>query len=119
MEPFAHHRAVAEDRGPEQVGVDAVAVVGETLVRPVGCCGPREAAAAIAFQDQGFRDGDGRVAITCEASPCLTPDAKVTVTASVTVPLPLIPAFARAVVPLEVPVSSTHVVSVDRFGAAP
>ncbi len=81
--------------------------------------GRAQAAAAIAFQDQGFRDGDGRVAITCEASPCLTPDAKVTVTASVTVPLPLIPAFARAVVPLEVPVSSTHVVSVDRFGAAP
>ena len=50
---------------------------------------------------------------------CSEPDAKVTVTASVTVPLPLIPAFARAVVPLEVPVSSTHVVSVDRFGAAP
>lgn len=77
--------------------------------------GPRaQAAAEIAFTDQGF-GGTGTLSIACAASPCLTPDARVEMNTRVTVPLPLIPSFARAVIPLEVPVSATHVVTVDRF----
>lgn len=72
------------------------------------------AAAAIAFEDQGF-GGIGSVEIRCSASPCLTPESNIEFAASVSVPLPLVPAFARDVVPLEVPVSSTHVLTVDRF----
>ncbi len=73
------------------------------------------AAAAIAFADQGFGESDSDLAIACSVTPCLTPEARVQVTATVRVPLPLIPAFARDVIPLEVPIDATHVVVVDRF----
>lgn len=74
-----------------------------------------DSAARIAFSDQGFEAGDSGIAIVCSASPCLTPEGRVEVRADVSVPLPLIPSFARSVVPLEVPVSSTQVLIVDRF----
>lgn len=73
------------------------------------------AAAMIAFADQGFTAENGTLTITCAASPCLTPDARIDVTTQVTVPLPLIPSLARDVIPLEIPVSATQVVTVDRF----
>jgi len=75
------------------------------------------AAADIAFADQGF-DGMGVLDIGCSATPCLTLDASIETTASVRVPLPLIPSFARAVVPLEVPLSASHLSVVDRFRGA-
>ena len=81
--------------------------------------GRAEAAARIAFEDQGFRDGEGTVQISCATSPCLTPEASVQFTATVSVPLPFVPAFARDVVPLEVPVSSTHVLTIERFRELP
>jgi Flp pilus assembly protein TadG len=77
-----------------------------------------EAAARIAFADQGF-EGEGSLAIACSSSPCLTPGARIETRARVSVPLPLIPAFARDVVPLEIPVSASHLSTVDRFRAAP
>ena len=77
------------------------------------------AAAQIAFQDQGFYEESGTIAIACSATPCLTPEGRIDVTATVRVPLPFIPSFARDVVPLEVPVASTHVVTVDRFREGP
>ena len=80
--------------------------------------GRARAAAGIAFADQGF-DGSGALEISCSTTPCLTPDARVETTARVTVPLPLIPAFARDVVPLEIPLSASHLSTVDRFRAAP
>ena len=76
-----------------------------------------EAAAEIAFDDQGFGQ-QGRIQVSCSATPCLTPEATVSVRAEVSVPLPLIPDFARSVVPLQIPVSSTVTVSVDRFRSA-
>jgi hypothetical protein len=81
--------------------------------------GPRaDAAARIAFEDQGFA-GDGVLGMSCDGDPCLRPDGRITMQATVTVPLPLVPAFARDVVPLEVPVSASHVAVVDRFRGAP
>lgn len=80
--------------------------------------GRARAAAGIAFADQGF-GAQGSLTISCSTSPCLTPQARIETTARVTVPLPLIPAFARDVVPLEIPVTATHVSTVDRFRAAP
>ncbi|GAA1749504.1 TadE family protein [Nostocoides vanveenii] len=74
-----------------------------------------DAAALIAFADQGFDTSDSGITISCSTSPCLTPEGRVEVRAEVSVPLPLIPSFARSVVPLVVPVSSTHVLIVDRF----
>ena len=76
------------------------------------------AAAEVAFGDPGF-EGVGSLHISCSTSPCLTPDARIETTARVTVPLPLIPAFARDVVPLEIPLTASHLSSVDRFRGSP
>lgn len=80
--------------------------------------GRANAAANIAFGDQGF-DGMGSLEVSCSTSPCLTPGARIETTARVSVPLPLIPAFARDVVPLEIPLSASHLSTVDRFRGAP
>ena len=77
------------------------------------------AAARIAFEDQGFGVDETRLAMTCDDIPCLRPDGRVELSTTVTVPLPLIPSFARGVVPLEVPVSASHVAVVDRFRGEP
>lgn len=74
-----------------------------------------QAAADLAFADQGF-DG-GTVRVRCAASACLTPEAEVEVVTRVVVPLPLVPAVARDIVPLELPVTSRYVAVVDRFRA--
>ena len=73
------------------------------------------AAARIAFEDQGFGEGETQLALTCDGTPCLRPDGRIELSTTVTVRLPLIPSFARGVVPLEVPVSASHVAVVDRF----
>jgi hypothetical protein len=77
-----------------------------------------QAAARIAFEDQGF-GGDGVLRLACDGEPCLRPDGRITMEATVTVPLPLVPSFARDVVPLEVPVTASHVSVVDRFRGSP
>ena len=76
------------------------------------------AASEVAFRDQGFVDV-GTLGITCSASPCLTPEARIETTTRVTVPLPLVPAFARDVVPLEVPLTASYLSVVDRFRGTP
>lgn len=75
-----------------------------------------QAAADIAFEDQGF-SGHGQLSIECTAVPCLSPGESVTMLASVTVPLPLVPALLGDVVPLQVPVSATQVAPVPRYEA--
>ena len=72
------------------------------------------AAADIAFEDQGFA-GEGQLQVTCTQTPCLTPEGEIRSTATVSVPLPLVPTFARDVIPLEVPVSATQVSVVPRY----
>jgi hypothetical protein len=73
-----------------------------------------QAAADIAFGDQGF-SGLGAVNIDCDGTPCFRPDGRVEVTASLTVPLPLVPSVFAGVVPTAIPVSATHVATIDRF----
>ena len=77
-----------------------------------------EAAARIAFLDHSFEDV-GRVLVWCDGTPCLRPDGRVETTATVRVPLPLVPAFVREVVPMSVPVSARHLSTVDRFRGLP
>jgi Flp pilus assembly protein TadG len=77
-----------------------------------------DAASALALANFGFEEGSSKT-VTCSASPCLTPGAGVVTEVRVTVPLPLIPAFVRSVVPLEIPLSSQNVSLVDRFRGAP
>lgn len=76
------------------------------------------AAAHLSFADQRFEDV-GTLAIACDGTPCLRPDGLVETTATVRVPLPLVPAFVRHVVPLSVPVSASHLSTVDRFRGLP
>ena len=78
-----------------------------------------EAAARIAFEDQGFGNDDTHLAMTCDGTPCLRPEGRIEMSTTVTVPLPLIPSFARELVPLKVPVRASHVAVVDRFRDEP
>ncbi|WP_377645529.1 pilus assembly protein [Oryzobacter terrae] len=81
--------------------------------------GPRARAAAhVAFLDQSF-EGQGRLRLACDGSPCLRPEGRVETTATVRVPLPLVPTFVRDVVPLSIPVSASHLSTVDRFRGDP
>ena len=77
-----------------------------------------EAAARIAFLDHSF-ETSGQLTIACDGSPCLRPDGQVQTTATVRVPLPLVPSFVREVVPLSVAVSASHLSTVDRFRGLP
>lgn len=76
------------------------------------------AAARIAFLDQHFED-EGTLSLSCDGTPCLRPDGRVETTATVRVPLPLVPAFVRDVVPMSVPVTAAHISTVDRFRGFP
>jgi hypothetical protein len=78
-----------------------------------------EAAARISFSDQGFGPSQTQLTIRCDAWPCLRPESRVEMSTVVKVQLPLVPSFARAVVPLEVPVRASHLAVVDRFRGAP
>ena len=78
-----------------------------------------EAAARIAFADHGFGAPQARLSTSCDGTPCLRPEGRVEVSATVVVPRPLVPAFARTVIPLEVPVTASHVAVVDRFRGEP
>jgi hypothetical protein len=77
-----------------------------------------QAAARVAFADHAFEDS-GRVTIACDGSPCLRPDGHVVTAATVRVPLPLVPSFVRHAIPLSVPVSASHLSTVDRFRGLP
>jgi hypothetical protein len=77
-----------------------------------------EAAAGLAFEDQGFGEV-GSISLSCDGTPCLRPEGRVEVTSLVTVPLPLVPSFARDVIPLEVPLTASHVAVVDRYRGRP
>lgn len=99
----------AASAAAREAGRAFVTAAGEEVAAPRA-----EAAARLAFEDQGFAE-TGRLDLACDGSPCLRPDAQVAVTATVTVPLPLIPSFARSVIPLAIPVTASHVSTVDRF----
>jgi hypothetical protein len=77
--------------------------------------GRAQSAARIAFEDQGF-GGQGSVAVSCAASPCLTRDAQVRTRASLAVELPFIPDVVADAVPSSITLTATHVEAVDRYG---
>ncbi len=111
--------------GRLQAGSYAVAAAAREAGRayvsaadPASAPGRAQAAARLSFEDQGFTR-ETSLAVTCDGSPCLRPEGRVSATARVVVPLPLVPGFVRSLVPLQVPVSATHVSTVDRFRGAP
>jgi hypothetical protein len=86
-----------------------------TAQAPGEAAGRASSAAELAFVDQGFAH-EGTITITCDGEPCLRPDGRIRITATVSVPMPLVPAFFSGHVPMQIPVSATHVVTADRFG---
>ncbi|MFC8598428.1 pilus assembly protein [Isoptericola sp. NPDC057191] len=98
----------AREAGRAMVTADSSAAGGQRA----------RAAAGIAFADQGFVTTDGSVSLECSADPCLTPGASVAVRTRLVVPLPFVPAALRGWVPLEIPVTATHVATVDEYGQA-
>jgi hypothetical protein len=74
------------------------------------------AAVRLGLRDQGFDDDPataGRVA--CSASPCLSPQGRVSVAVTVRVPLPGLPAVVDRVARTQVTVRAEHVAAVDAF----
>ncbi|PID97234.1 MAG: pilus assembly protein TadE [Actinomycetales bacterium] len=76
-----------------------------------------QAAAALSYADFGHEFGvaGNDVIVACDGMPCLRPEGRVSVTATITVQLPFVPDFVASAVPATVPVSATHVSVVDRF----
>jgi hypothetical protein len=72
-------------------------------------------ASGLAFADQGF-ESEGRIEIGCDGAPCLRPEGRIQIKATLWVPMPLVPAFFATIVPLQIPISATHIATVDRFG---
>jgi Flp pilus assembly protein TadG len=73
-----------------------------------------EAAARISFEDYNF-GADGTMTLRCDGAPCLRPAGRVEAVATVTVRLPLVPDVVSGALPAVLPVSATHVATVDRF----
>ena len=73
-----------------------------------------QAAARIAFEDFDF-GADGAVQLQCDGSPCLRPQGRVEAVATIDVRLPLVPDLLSGALPAVLPVSATHVATVDRF----
>lgn len=69
-----------------------------------------------AFADHGIAvDGREALRLECSADPCRTPGERVWVEVSASVRLPLVPDLVAGVVPVEVPVSASHVAMVPAF----
>jgi hypothetical protein len=73
-----------------------------------------QAAARISFEDFDFGE-DGGLELRCDGSPCLRPEGRVEAVAAVNVRLPLVPDLLSGAIPTLLPVSATHVATVDRF----
>lgn len=72
-------------------------------------------ASSLVFDSHGFSRDEGSVDVTCASDPCLTPGAQVQVDVTLQVGLPLIPDFARDVLPTSITLTSSHLAPVDEF----
>ena len=73
-----------------------------------------QAAARISFEDYDF-GAEGAIRLECDGSPCLRPQGRVEAVATVDVRLPLVPDILSGAIPAVLPVSATHIATVDRF----
>jgi hypothetical protein len=77
------------------------------------------AAVRLGLRDQGFDDDPGTAArLTCSASPCLTPQGRVSVQVTVDVVLPGVPSAVDRLARTHVSVRSTRSATVDAFRSA-
>lgn len=72
-----------------------------------------QAAAELAFADQGFAFPARSMSITCPGVPCLEPGSQAVVTIDWQVPLPWMPAFVESEMAL--PIHAVHQVPVDAY----
>ena len=72
-----------------------------------------QAAAQLAFQDYGFTGG--AITVRCDGTPCVRPEGKIQVTATLPVKLPLVPDFLVGALPTQITLTAEHVSTVDRF----
>jgi Flp pilus assembly protein TadG len=105
--------ALAVEQGAREAGRAFVTAPDESSA------GVRARAAdALAYQDQGFAPpGRDQLTIVCTASPCLSPNGRVSVKGTLTVMLPGVPRFLSRLIPLQVTLSATHVATVNEFSA--
>lgn len=75
-------------------------------------------ASGLVFEAHGFTGGEGSVRVSCPAGQCLTPGGQVSVDASVSVELPLVPDFMDGVLPTTVQLTASHLEPVDQFREA-
>lgn len=109
--------------GRVQAGAYAVEAAARSAARVYAgaasqeqAAGQARAAVTLALGDHGFAaDPDDVTQVTCEATPCLQPEARVRVRVRVEVSLPGVPAPLAAVVPVQVPVEAESVAVVDRL----
>lgn len=82
--------------------------------------GQAQTAVELAFEDHGIEvDAGAALDFTCSENPCLSAGGQIHVEVATAVRLPLVPDFVAGAVPLEVPVSATHLASVPEFGGLP
>ncbi|SDQ08436.1 pilus assembly protein [Quadrisphaera sp. DSM 44207] len=109
--------------GEVQAGAYAVEAAARSAARaytgaasPEQSAGAARAAVSLALSDHGFAvDPDAVTQVSCEASPCLSPEARVSVRVHLDVDLPGVPALLAGVAPVQVPVEAESVAVVDRF----
>lgn len=73
-----------------------------------------DVAALVAHEDHGVPAG--HTALTCSASPCLTPGGTVTATTATTIPLPFVPRWLADGAHLEITVRASQHETVERYG---
>lgn len=87
---------------------------------PTEAAARSERAIRFALADASLESLDPRVAVSCSPKPnaCLTRLGTVTMSVSVTVPLPLVPPFLDLTVPVGVPLKAAATEQVSRFWGA-
>lgn len=73
------------------------------------------AAVRLALLDQGFGATEGQLELSCSQINCLAPGGTITASVTVPVPLPGVPSVMQNYVPVSIPVSATHVTVVDQL----
>lgn len=89
-----------------------------TSAEEATAAGRGSAASRLVFDAHGFTGGEGSVRLSCPTSQCLEPGGQISVDASVSVELPLIPDFMEGVLPTSVQLTASHLEPVDQFREA-
>lgn len=77
-------------------------------------------AVVTAFADHGLEvDPRQALDVHCSGTTCMEPGAHIGIEVGIDVPLPFVPDFLQAALPLAVPINASHVVAVPELRGAP